>query len=165
MCETNAAASSGDASPAAMVYVVDDDEAIRHSLLLELTTSGYRCRTFASGPEFLRCADQLEPGCIILDIRMPGKNGIEMLAELAQRGIRWPTIMVTAHGEAVTAADAVNLGASRFLEKPFDGDALLLALAQETRKLQNRLPRMRGAGLLEAYLPPTPTLPLRAACG
>jgi two-component system response regulator FixJ len=166
MCEFEPAPASGEAALplAPCAYVIDDDEAIREALLLELSTSGYRCAAFRSGPDFLRCADRLEPGCIILDLRMPGKNGIEMLAELAQRGIRWPTIMVTAHGEAVTAADAIRLGAVQFLEKPFSGDTLLCALAQETEKLKRKLPRMRTASRLEPPFPPASAPPPGHIC-
>ena len=143
-------AAAQEAAPGRLpiAYVVDDDDALRFALRLELSTSGYRCQAFASASELLSRADQLEPGCIILDIRMPGKNGIELLAELAQRGIHWPTIMVTGHAEAVSAADATRLGAAHFLEKPFSGEALLSAIAQETGKLGTGLRRAEHASRL-----------------
>ena len=135
------AAMAADAEPAGaaaqpIAYIVDDDEEIGTALRLELSTFGYRCRWFPSAIEFLRCVRELEPACIVLDIRMPGKNGIEMLVELAQEDIRWPAIMMTGHGEIFTAVEAMKLGAIEFLEKPFSGEALLAALERGNAQLE-----------------------------
>jgi two-component system response regulator FixJ len=117
-------------------YIIDDDDDIAAALKLELSTSGYRCRSFATAIEFLRCVHKLEPGCLVLDIRMPGKNGIELLAELVEDDIRWPAVIMSAHGEACSAADAARVGAIAFLEKPFSGDALLAAVESGTARLR-----------------------------
>lgn len=146
----NAEPAGAPASP--MAYIVDDDEEIGTALRLELSTFGYRCRWFASAIDFLRCVRELEPACIVLDIRMPGKNGIEMLVELAQEDIRWPAIMMTGHGEIFTAVEAMKLGAIEFLEKPFSGEALLAALGRGNAKLEaNREAASRALAARSRY--------------
>ena len=109
-------------------YIIDDDRDVRVSLSCELRAAGIDCRPFSSPEDFLEEVDHLSPGCILLDVRMPGMNGVEVLAELGSREIRWPTIMVTGHAEVVTAVEAMKLGAIEFLEKPFSEPALMGAL-------------------------------------
>ena len=118
------------------VYIVDDDRQIRASLAVLLEVSRMRARGFATGDEFLSMLGELEPGCILLDIRMPGSDGIDVLGELRAREILWPVIVMTGHAEVATAVAAMKLGAIEFLEKPFREDDLLEALARASLALR-----------------------------
>lgn len=115
-------------APRRLAYIVDDEREVRVALSCELKAEGIEARPFASAADFLEEVPYLRPGCLILDVRMPGKNGVELLAELVQLGIRWPAIMITGHAEVITAVQAMKLGAVEFLEKPFSDEALLAAL-------------------------------------
>lgn len=110
------------------IYVVDDDDAIRRSLSFMLKTSGYAVRLFDGGHEFLKEAAALPAGCVLLDVRMPDIDGLEVQATLAQRGIALPVIMLTGHGDVVLAVRAIKAGAEEFLEKPFERGVLIAAI-------------------------------------
>lgn len=110
------------------VYIVDDDSMVRRALYFSLTSSGYSVRPFMSGKDLLDEIDLLEPGCVLLDLRMPGTDGISVLKGLADRVRRFPVVMITGHGEVEVAVEAMKLGAVDFLEKPFTDAALLGAL-------------------------------------
>jgi two-component system response regulator FixJ len=101
------------------IYIVDDDAQIRASLGVLLDVNRLRCRGFASGDAFLAALGELEPGCILLDIRMAGSDGLAVLSELHERQYRWPVIVMTGHAEVAIAVTAMKLGAIEFLEKPF----------------------------------------------
>lgn len=107
------------------IYVVDDDEAIRRSLSFLLKTSGYAVRLFEGGTVFLKDAAGLEPGCVLLDVRMPDIDGLEVQRELRARGIMLPVVIMTGHGDIDMAVAAMKAGASDFIEKPFEKAALL----------------------------------------
>jgi two-component system response regulator FixJ len=114
------------------VYLVDDNAGFRDSTAWLLETAGVEVRAHASGESFLeayagdRHGDLRE--CLVSDIRMPGMSGLQLQEELARRAIRLPLVFVTAHGDVPLAVEAMRKGASNFLEKPFDGDALLDAI-------------------------------------
>jgi len=110
------------------VYLVDDDDAIRRSASFMLKTSGFRVETFASGTDFLKVARGLDPGCILLDVRMPDIDGLAVQAELKARGIALPVIVMTGHGDVTVAVAAMKAGAVDFLEKPFEKAELTAAL-------------------------------------
>lgn len=110
-------ASSGDGGTG-VVYVVDDDDELRRSLHFMLKTAHISVTPFASGTQFLRELDALQPAPIVLDIRMPAMGGTEVLAELAARQNKWPVIVLTGHGEIAVAVQSLKLGAVDFLEKP-----------------------------------------------
>ena len=110
------------------VYLVDDDEAIRRSASFMLKTSGFRVEGFASGNDFLAAARGLDPGCVLLDVRMPEMDGLAVQAELKARGIALPVIVMTGHGDVTVAVIAMKAGAVDFLEKPFEKVELLAAL-------------------------------------
>lgn len=114
------------APPGPIVFIVDDDAAVRDSLALVLGLRGYATRSFARGEDFLATIDCSAGGCILLDLRLPGIDGLAVQAELAARAIALPIIMLTAHGDAATARAALKAGAFDFLEKPID-DAVLRA--------------------------------------
>jgi two-component system response regulator FixJ len=119
-----------------LVHLVDDDEAIRRSVGFMLKTSGFHVRTYQSGAELLKAAGNLEPGCILLDIRMPGMDGLEVQAALRDKGITLPVIIMTGHGDVTLAVQAMKAGALDFIEKPFEKAVLLSALEHGIDRLK-----------------------------
>lgn len=111
-----------DSNP--FVYVVDDDRSIRASLVALLNMMGVQARPFVNAADLLDALDSLDPGLLLLDIRMPGTSGIDLLQQLRARHCCWPVAIMTGHGEIPLAVRAVKLGAIEFLEKPFSSDAL-----------------------------------------
>jgi RNA polymerase sigma factor (sigma-70 family) len=111
---------------AGTVFIVDDDAAVRDSLSLLLGMRGYKTRSFVRGEHFLAAIDPAACGCVLLDLRMPSVDGIEVQAALAARGIALPIIILTAHGDVASARTTLKGGAFDFLEKPID-DTLLMA--------------------------------------
>ncbi len=108
-----------------LVYVVDDDEAVRDSLTLLLKAVGLASQTFSSAAEFLNHYDLEQHGCLVADIRMPGMSGLDLQGELNQRGAQIPLIFITGHGDVPMAVDAMKSGALDFIEKPFRDQDLL----------------------------------------
>jgi FixJ family two-component response regulator len=121
-------------SSPSVVYVVDDDEAVRDSLAWLLEASGYRVTGFATAEAFLERYDPLAVGVLILDIRMPGMTGLELQEVLHQRGSLLPIIFITGHGDVPMAVKAMKLGAADFIEKPFN-EALLRDLVGKMTEL------------------------------
>ncbi|MBI4756436.1 MAG: response regulator transcription factor [Betaproteobacteria bacterium] len=113
--------------PAAVqiVHVVDDDEALRDSLAWLLESRGLQVRQYASGEEFLAAPLDEVPGCLVLDVRMPGIGGLELYERLQVRGCALPVIFITGHGDVPMAVTALKKGAADFIEKPFNDQALL----------------------------------------
>jgi two-component system response regulator FixJ len=118
------------------IHLVDDEESVRRSTSFMLRTSGYDVDTYGSGVDFLSKVDSAKPGCILLDVRMPEMDGIEVQAELAKRGVKLPVIVLTGHGDVGTAVAAMKGGAIDFLEKPFEKDALVEALERGFERLE-----------------------------
>lgn len=112
-----------------LIYVVDDDEAIRRSLSFMLKTGGFAVQSFSGGIPFLKEAAGLEQGCVLLDVRMPDMDGLEVQRELRARGVLLPVIIMTGHGDVGMAVAAMKAGATDFIEKPFEKAALLDAIA------------------------------------
>lgn len=125
------------ATPGPVVFIVDDNDAVRDSLGLLLGLRGYSARGYANGKALLSSVDRSARGCILLDLRMPDMDGLEVQAELAARGIKVPIIIMTAHGDVASARAALKAGAFDFLEKPID-DSLLSATIEAalTRDLE-----------------------------
>ena len=111
-----------------LIHLVDDDEAIRRSAGFMLKTSGLQVQTYESGVELLKAAASLEPGCILLDIRMPGMDGLEVQQALKAKGVAMPVIIMTGHGDVTLAVQAMKAGAIDFIEKPFEKAVLLAAI-------------------------------------
>lgn len=109
----------------ATVHVVDDDEAVRSSLRLLLKSVGMPTLTYASAREFLDQWRDDQAGCLVLDVRMPGMSGIELQAELNQRGAIIPVIFISGHGDIPMAVEAIQHGAFDFLQKPFRDQELI----------------------------------------
>jgi two-component system response regulator FixJ len=120
------------------VYVVDDDREVRRSLSFMLGTAQFSSRPFASGVDFLEALDDLKPGCLLLDIRMPEVDGFHVMTELGRRHIEWPVIVMTGHGEVSVAVRAMKLGAVDFIEKPFEEAVLLSSLERAFVLLKDR---------------------------
>jgi two-component system response regulator FixJ len=110
------------------VYVIDDEEAVRDSVAVLLEARELAVLRFASAGEFLTAAPSLAPGCVLTDMRMPGMDGLDLLAHMRQRRLPWPVVVMTAHGEVSLAVQALKAGASDFIEKPFPGEALMDAV-------------------------------------
>jgi FixJ family two-component response regulator len=112
------------------VFIVDDDASVRDALSLLLSLRGHVSATFASAEDFLAALRPEWRGCVVADIRMPGLSGLELQATLRERGVALPVIVITAHGSVAAARKAFLADAVDFLEKPFDGEQLLRAVAQ-----------------------------------
>ena len=123
------------------VHLVDDDEAIRRSASFMLRTSGYLVKTYASGVEFLGVAKDAPAGCVLLDVRMPEMDGLEVQAALKERGILLPVVVMTGHGDINTAVEAMKLGALDFIEKPFEKAVLLSAIEVSFERLDKSAKR------------------------
>jgi two-component system response regulator FixJ len=121
---------------ARLIHLVDDEAAIRRSAGFMLKTSGFQVRTYESGVELLKVSAELEPGCIILDIRMPGMDGLEVQQALRDRGVGHPLIIMTGHGDVSLAVKAMKAGAIDFIEKPFEKAALLAAIEQGMARIR-----------------------------
>jgi two-component system, LuxR family, response regulator FixJ len=107
------------------VFVVDDDESVRGSLRFLLRAAGLESRAFGSAQEFLAAYDPVQPGCLVLDVRMPGMSGLELQQELNIRGAILPVIFITGHGDIPMAVEAMQHGAHDFLQKPFRDEDLI----------------------------------------
>jgi RNA polymerase sigma factor (sigma-70 family) len=121
------------------VVLVDDDGAVRDALALVLSLHGYRTRSFASAEHLLDAVDPSWVGCVVADLKMPGRSGLELAAELATRGIGMPVVIITAHGDVASTRAAFRLNAVDFLEKPFDDDQLIEAIETAFGREASRL--------------------------
>lgn len=110
---------------APIIFVVDDDEAVRASLYALIRSIGLQVETFATAADFLNAFQPDQPGCLVLDIRMPGMSGLELQQELSERKLPIPVIIITGHGDVPVAVKAMKCGAFEFLEKPFSKQLLL----------------------------------------
>lgn len=116
--------------PRPIVFVVDDDESVRSSLRFLLKSMSLDSQAFASAGEFLAAYDPAQPGCLVLDVRMPGMSGLELLQQLNLRGAVIPVIFITGHGDIPMAVEAMQHGAHDFLEKPFRDQDLIDRIRQ-----------------------------------
>jgi two-component system response regulator FixJ len=133
--------------PEPTVFVVDDDRAMRDSLRWLLESVGLTVRTYSTAAAFLREYEPAQPGCLVLDVRMPGMSGLDLQAELVRRGAGLPTIVVTGHAEVPMAVRAVKAGAVDFIEKPFSDQHLLDRVRQalEIDRLEREVRHRREA--------------------
>lgn len=133
-----------------LIHLVDDDAGIRRSVGFMLKTSGHRVETYESGTDLLKKSGSLDEGCILLDIRMPGMDGLEVQQALQDKGVNLPVIIMTGHGDVGLAVRAMKAGAVDFIEKPFEKDALLASIDEGFRRLSRREAtddRMRDAAV------------------
>lgn len=141
-----------NAEASALVYLVDDEFAVRDSVTLLIESTGQTIKTFESAEAFLDGYDSTAPGCLLLDVRMPLMDGLELQEVLQKRNISIPIIFISGNADIPDSARAFRAGAVDFLEKPFDSDVLLTRISEaiqkdishrrkliEKRKLQERL--------------------------
>ena len=107
------------------VFIVDDDSAMRDSLGFLIGSVGRKVETYASAEEFLDAYDNERPGCIVLDVRMPGLSGLELMEKLGEDRFAPPVVLITGHGDIPMAVRALKAGAFDFIEKPFTTNALV----------------------------------------
>ncbi len=111
-----------------IVYVIDDDKDLRDSLLDLFMVTNRRASAYSSGPEFMSMADTTVPGCVLVDLRMPGATGLDVQSQLISLGSKMPVIFLTAHADVPTSVKAMKAGATDFLVKPFVTQELLDAV-------------------------------------
>ena len=119
------------------VYVIDNDPAVRDGLRISIRSVGLNVETYASAQEFLDAFEPAQPGCLVLDVRMPGMSGLELQEFLHQRNIKVPIIMISGHGDIPIAVESVKKGAIDFIEKPFRDQVLLERIQKAVLKDQN----------------------------
>ncbi|HZF19967.1 MAG TPA: response regulator transcription factor [Burkholderiales bacterium] len=132
------------ADPEPTAYVVDDDESIRTLWQWLMESNGIAVRTFATAGEFITACPPDAPGCLVLDLRLPGMSGLELQGHLKQKGVEIPIVIVTGHGDIPTAVNAIKDGAVDFIEKPFSyREALSIVQAAFRRDAEARGKRLR----------------------
>ena len=135
-----------------MVYVIDDDAFVRSAIQGLLKSVGLRSETFGTPQEFLRSKRADGPGCLVLDVRLPGINGLDFQRELADTGVRIPIIFITGHGDIPMTVKAMKSGAVEFLTKPFRDQDLLDAIHQALdRDRMSRQQQSAVAGIRTRY--------------
>src|SRR6202049_4591926 len=137
---------------AATVFVIDDDTAVRVSIQGLLKSVGLRSESFGTAQDFLRCKRPDGPSCLVLDVRLPGINGLDFQRDLADKGFRIPIIFITGHGDIPMTVKAMKSGAVEFLTKPFRDQDLLDAINQALdRDRQTRQQRAEVTELRKLY--------------
>jgi FixJ family two-component response regulator len=131
------------------VFVIDDDDLVRAAIQGLLKSVGLQAETFATTQQFLGCKRPDGPSCLVLDVRLPGVNGLDFQRQLADSGVRIPIIFITGHGDIPMTVKAMKSGAVEFLTKPFHDEDLLNAIHQAldrdriAREQQNELTELR----------------------
>jgi FixJ family two-component response regulator len=142
---------------APIVFVVDDDDAVRSSMRLLLKSVGLNATALPSAQQFLATYDPNQPGCLVLDVRMPGMSGLELQQQLNLRGAVIPVIFITGHGDVPMAVEAMQQGAFHFLQKPFRDQDLLdciqRALAKDKANRAELSEHARNRERLESLTP------------
>jgi two-component system, LuxR family, response regulator FixJ len=151
----------------ATVHVVDDDDAVRSATAALIGANGYRVQQWTSGETFLQRRATEEPGCAVLDLRMPGATGLDVIERLKGEGTRLSFVMMTGHADVGTAVAAMKLGATDFLEKPYDASALMEAVGRAIRisAAHNPVARSSAAARLLEKLTQREQQVLRALVG
>jgi two-component system, LuxR family, response regulator FixJ len=132
------------------VHIIDDDEALRESLTFLLRTARIDAESHASAADFLNSLPHLHLHCVITDVRMPGMTGIELLRRLRELKIEVPVIVITGHGDVPLAVEAMKIGASDFLEKPFDDEMLLASVRAALKRQDGEAKRNNERAEIEA---------------
>jgi two-component system, LuxR family, response regulator FixJ len=134
----------------ALVYIVDDDPDMRDSLAWLMKTVGLRTKTFSSAAGFLRDFTPNGPGCVLLDVRMPGTSGLDLFEELVARGDGLPVIFITAYADVPMAVRAIKSGAVEFVEKPFNRQTLLDKVQRAIKEDADRHSRRAQTQVVQA---------------
>src|ERR1700722_8088392 len=138
------------AAAVSTVFIIDDDGGMRQAIQDLVESVGLRAETFATGEEFFKRPRTADPGCLVLDVRLPQMSGLEFQQKLAELGVRVPIIFITAHGDIPMSVKALKSGAVEFLTKPFRDQDLLDAIQQAlqrdraARELQDEVREMHG---------------------
>jgi two-component system response regulator FixJ len=135
-----------------VIYVIDDDEAVRQSIEFLLKTAGIAVRGFDSAVAFLDALAEIGPGCVVTDVRMPGMTGIELLQRVREVKADLPVIVITGHGDVPLAVEAMKLGAADFIEKPFDDDQLIASVRGALNQGADSAKRKAGIADVNAKL-------------
>lgn len=144
-------------NPTEVVFVIDDDESMRAAIARLLAAVGLSTQTFSSGMEFLEAHQPNVAGCVVLDVRLPQISGLDLQREMVERGIHYPVIFVTGHGDIQMSVQAMKAGAVEFLTKPFRDQDLLDAIsAAIQRDRAARTKRADTAELRKCYDDLTP---------
>jgi two-component system response regulator FixJ len=117
------------------IFVIDDQQSVRHALGEMLSVFGFTVETYESADAFLSQLDRARPGCIVADVRMPGTDGIELARELARRKISLPVVLISGHADVPMAVAAIKAGAEDFIEKPVDDVQLVAAINRGLARL------------------------------
>ena len=136
----------------AIVHIVDDDKAIRDSLTLLMKSVGFESKSYDSAEMFLDEAELDALGCLIADIRMRGKSGLELQQLLNDKGIKMPVIIITGHGDVPVAVQAMKAGAIDFLEKPYDNEVLVTRIKQCLSEVSKSQDKSRIIAEAKTYL-------------
>lgn len=136
-----------------VIYLVDDDAAMRDSLAFLFSTEGKTVRTFESPSKLLAVCGALERGCIVTDIRMPEMNGLQLVRTLRELGVKLPVVMITGHADVPIAVEAMKAGVTDFIEKPFGDDVIIeavnAAIAKAAHVGQESVRQAEARGRLE----------------
>ena len=139
------------------VYIIDDDDAVRDSLSLQLEATGYDVATYPSAVGFLEIASMLQPGCVISDVQMPDMDGMELQQRLNELKLDFPVVIMTGHADVALAVRAMKAGAVDFIEKPFEEQAILDSVRNaQTRFAAQRASAQAGASARERLASLTP---------
>ncbi|OCC24219.1 hypothetical protein MB02_07870 [Croceicoccus estronivorus] len=141
-----------EAGRSSIVYVVDDDAGVRASLVELLEANSISAHPFSGAGNLLDALDNLQPGLLLVDIRMPDRSGIDLLSDLRAADCYWPVIIMTAHGEIPLAVRAMRLGAFDFLEKPFSNDVLQATLKDGFQMLHETVKKSDRARMARRLL-------------
>jgi two-component system response regulator FixJ len=120
-----------------LVYVVDDDDSVRRSAAFMLRHAGFKVHPVESGVDFLKLAKGAERGCVLLDVRMPELDGLQVQQQMISDGIDMPIVILTGHGDIEVAVQAMRAGAVNFLEKPYEKETLIAAMEEAFRRLED----------------------------
>ena len=144
-------------NPTALVFLIDDDASVRKGVSRLLRSAGYKCETFASATDFLTREPHGGPACLIVDVRMPGLNGMELQEVLIQSRREEQLVFITGHGDISMCSQAMKAGAVDFLPKPFADDQLLecvaRALSRSSEQRQRSVERNEARRLLDSLTP------------
>lgn len=139
------------------IYIVDDQQSVRDALGEMLRVFGFETETFDSADSFLRAVEPTRTGCVVADVRMPGTDGIELVRQLASRGLSLPVILISGHADVPMAVAAIKAGAEEFIEKPVDDTQLVAAINRSLAGVHEKLNFSRSQEeLRERYARLTP---------
>jgi two-component system, LuxR family, response regulator FixJ len=134
------------------IYIIDDDEAVRDSLAIQLEAAGFKVAAFESGPDFMAKVSTLVPGCLISDVRMPEIDGLELQNRLTVMKLNFPVIIITGHGDISLAVRAMRAGAVDFVEKPFSEETILRSIRLAQTRFEQTSKNEAAGGTARARL-------------